>query len=222
MAYPTVESISSNNAALAASHTVTLPTGITSGDYLLMWFAADKAQTFTVTGWVEEFYDDMERFSLGSGAGALFSRDADGTEGSTVSVGLSNSQEAAWYCWRISGHDTTTTLEYANNASTSTNPDPPNLTPSWGSKDTLWLTCACIDNLAITAGPTSWTNFKAESNGDANIGTARLESTNTSENPGTFTSSSDDWITVTIGIQPSGGAAAGSLITQKHHNLIIR
>ncbi len=89
----------------------------------------------------------------------------------------------------------------------STNPDPPNLAPSWGGRtNTLWIVFACNDgNTAITAAPTNYTNFQndrwANTNG-VGIATGRRTTNGSSENPGVFTMATEQWGAVTVGFNP--------------------
>jgi hypothetical protein len=92
-------------------------------------------------------------------------------------------------------------------------PNPPNLTPSYGSKETLWLAVACAEsdsgtNLTTTGTPTSYTSNRVDW-ADAGGPTMILHSTyravhNSSENPSNFTTNKVvDWATVTISIEPT-------------------
>ena len=102
----------------------------------------------------------------------------------------------------------------------STNPNPPSLTPAWGSADTLWLAVAADDgNTAITAGPASYTNFQndrwANTNG-VGIASARRNNTTATEDPGTFTMTTEQWGAGTIAINP-GIAVPDLLNRQRSH-----
>lgn len=122
------------------------------------------------------------------------------------------SEGTAWHVWRIAagtwlGLLNSKALDYNVITGDSTNPNPPNLAPTWPTSDTLWLAvCGNDGNTAITAGPGgSWTNFQndrwANSNG-VGIASARLNSTVASVDPAAFTMTTEQWCAFTIGIRP--------------------
>jgi len=208
MAFPAVAtSASSNVAAGSASKTVTLPTGIASGDVLVLWFHTDGNTTISwPAGYTELFEADMATEG-GSGTGSLAHRTCDGTEGSSITVTTGGTQEAAWGVYRITG--ASGNVEHAFAEGSSATPDPPNLTPSWGAKDTLWIATACEDNADLTGtAPTNYANnVLHQFNTDAEIvmGTRALNAA--SENPGTFAAAADEWICATVAVEPAGGGA---------------
>ncbi len=93
----------------------------------------------TIDDWTLKTYGRQ-----GSSVGSwwVFCREADGTEGSTVTVNLATSGRCTYRCWRLSGADGDVG-GIAFSGSTAT-PDPPELTPSWGAAENLSLYRACV------------------------------------------------------------------------------
>lgn len=210
MAFPQVAtSNSGNTAAGSASCVVTLPSGVSSGDLLVVWVAFDQNGSATwPAGWTEHFDRNFSTAGFpGSGTGTLGTRVADGTEGSTITVTKSNTQEDAWGVYRITG--ASGNVEFAFAEGNDANVDPPNLIPSWGAKDTLWIAAACEDNADLTGtAPTNYANnVLHQFNTDAEIVMGTRELNATSENPGTFAAAADEWFALTIAVEPDAGGA---------------
>ena len=87
------------------SHAINLPSGITAGDLLLLWFTMDGTTGNTITtptGWTLE---EATNVASPGDLGYLFSRTADGSEGSTVTVTTSASQSSSAIALRIENWD---------------------------------------------------------------------------------------------------------------------
>jgi hypothetical protein len=196
------------------THNITLPSGIQSGDLLLMFLSVDGGtDNLTNTGWTRlltEFTTDSEcRYVLG--------RIATGSEGSTVSFTTTNSEHSAAVTYRITGarNDLTTNAiavsGSVNTGGNATTVNPPSLTPSWGSATNLWFATAMISDGAITSVvsyPTDYNlgqnaTFHSNSAGQGVLVAARIL-TASSEDPGAFT-----WTTArrasayTIAVRPA-------------------
>lgn len=226
-AYPVIEGTATYTTdSTIASHSVNLPTGIQSGNLLIMIFRAGSAVTVSSgpSGWT----------LLGSrnsnGVTYVWYKTADGTEGSTVTVTTGSSIHAAAISYRISGWGGTPEIAFAG----SNVNDPPSLSPSWGSAETLWI--AVMTNRrsdsSVSAAPTSYTGLITISQA-SNIGTdrSRVSSahrflTAASEDPGAFTTSGtiDNPHSATIAVKPyspvvitttgSGTFTVPALVTQ--------
>lgn len=214
MAFPQVQSSAhGNSAANVTTQNITLPTGISSGDLCVIIFSNDGAQTVSVTtpasGWSGP---------IGQGVGpsnnnrlSVLWRWCDGTESSTITVTITSTEGCAWTAYRISGADSTTDPEISATASgTSTAPNADNLTPSWGSEDTLWIVLYGWDgNVAHSTYPTNygsnqltdrWANVAG-----CGVASATRELAASSENPGAAAiGASDQWVAYTLAIRPQG------------------
>lgn len=203
MAFPVVQSTNtSNNSTSTTSHTVNLPSGIQSGDLLLMFIrysGADSAN-LTISGWTATGTGGMSIFPT-------FYRVADGTEGSTQAFSTSSSLRSAHITYRISGFDEDDFIASALGAAGSF--DPPNLTTGWGAVDTLWIPVIFGNsNGEIDTAPTDYTNLIWSTTGDTWVASSQRDLNAASEDPdaysgtGTFT----NYRTITFGIQGGAGA----------------
>jgi len=126
-------------------------------------------------------------------ASNIYWREADGTEGATVTFTGDNSH-SSHNSYRITGWDDGGAPEGATDTGDT---NAPSLTPSWGSKDTLWLAFVAIAaNTAcdFTAAPTDFTDLiksaEAEEGGiRIRSASARRELTAASLDAGAFTTS---------------------------------
>ncbi len=194
----------------ATAHQVAMPATVSAGDLLIVQFASSAAATVTVpSGWTS--------IANVNNASIVISRVvykiAAGTEGgTTVNFVTSFNNKATAIVHRIQAgtFDAATAPAIANMNGTSATPNPPSLSPSWGSADTLWLAAFnARDNFPISAYPYADGNTSQRSD-PSNTGTSNAQSAScwTQENassldPGTFTrSQSDSWIAHIIAIKP--------------------
>ncbi len=209
MAFPVVEgTATSDEASDVTAHVVTLPGSIVSGETLVVWIGGIKFTSVTFSppgGWTE--LDDT--YVSKTGAAVLY-RIADGTEGGTITVTSSSAVKSGSVALRISGAGDTPEIAVFGAASNSNSPDPPNLTPSWGSADTLWLASGVSSQGKHSATPANYTDIIKSPvwNSFGQTFVARRELAAASENPGAFTIdwSGDLWVAQTLAIEPGGGA----------------
>lgn len=200
------------------THTITMPSGITSGDLLIVFMAVDGSAGGVTppTGWTE--------ISLSGSNSSVdeffFWREADGTEGSTEDFTSGNSQKSGSIAFRISGAEDpdTTPPEVTTNSSSGNGSaaDPPSLSPSGGSDDYLWIALVGASHQASpTAAPTNYSNLQtANSGGGGGAMAASAERTLTasSEDPGAFGSTAlTSWDAYTVAIYPSAGGSAQTI-----------
>lgn len=179
--FPQVEAVSTGEEASGTSHVITLPSGITAGDLLLIVLAYDGTPTVSIasgSGWTILGQQNA------SGAGsAIVYKVAAG--GDTLSIGTSASEAVAWIAYRISG-------AAGVSGSSANNNDPPEHTPPGGAQNYLWIASQQEDGiLASSAPPTNYSDLHQESNNvgstaRVSISTAQRELNAASENPGAF------------------------------------
>ncbi|KKL06799.1 hypothetical protein LCGC14_2592420 [marine sediment metagenome] len=213
MTFPVVETTATSleDANNVTSHTVDLPSGIISGDLLLIFFVNDGGSSpGLLTGWTSSSHLQAD----GNAAGlTMYYRQADGGEGSTVTITSGASERSAHVSYRISGAEVVATRSpeitplAGRNTGTDANPDPAGVTPTGGAKDYLWIATEGHDrDQSVDAIPTDYTDQLTSVGGGANscgVGTARRELNASSEDPGTFTiSASDQWVGVTVVVHP--------------------
>lgn len=203
--------------ATGTAFSANLPSsGIVSGDLIILIidrqltqsqsYTQSSGPTFTLVttpgGWGT---------STSSGNIAVYKRVADGTENAT-STNWNSSFNSAGNCVAtctvlvFRGADTFTS-GYVSTIATgnSTNPNPPSLTPSGGTRAYLWVAYAVgATTSSISAYPSSYST--GQSSGGASGGTnasAIRSLTASTEDPGTFTFSvSGRWGAITIAVPP--------------------
>lgn len=207
---------SSNDVALS-SHNLNLPPNISSGDLLLLFVMVHNQTITDLSGW------DVLHSAIGSGTdrSRIYAKEATGSEGSTVTLSLSGTSRASCNAYRITGWSgdlTSSGIAISSLVAASTlTPNPPNLTPSWGSAENLWFAIDWYTDSNTTFTPPGAypTNYGlgqlfvkngAGSSGQLLATAARLL-TATSEDPGVFThtGAAKDSDAQTIAIRP--GAA---------------
>ena len=207
MRFATKESFASTEGVETASPVITLPSGIVSGDLLIVVLGVRANTVGKISGWT----------SFANSAATLtdqrsFWRKADGGEGATVTASLSTST-INWtaIAYRYSGaadpdiqppEGATAFLDVDD-----VNPDSPNLTPTGGGKDYVWISTFFhrINGLP-TVFPDNYVNTGSIQGPAANpnaTGYCDRELNAASENPSAFTAQSADWSATTIAIHPA-------------------
>lgn len=200
------------------SHMINLPTGISRGDLLLIFYTdkSSGSSTIQTNGWTL-LYEQSNATSVALRRSAYY-RIADGTEGSTAEFTTSANERSAHTAYRIlsgtyqgvpiSGKVAGSSID--NNA-----PNPPGHNPGWGIKNILWLAAAhtvADDNTPTPSVPGNYENLLTSFTGNngtshARVVTAQRELTAENEDPGSFTlGSAVAWFANTVAIQGSGYA----------------
>ncbi len=217
MTFPSVAATNTSieDAADVTSHTVDLPATISSGDLLILIFGHDGNVTVS---WPAGYTEIHDAAAAADAAGiAIAYRQADGMEGTDITVTTSAGQKSAHVTYRITGHvdPSTQAPEDSTGATgTSTIPDPDSLTPTSGSKDYLWIACGVANaEPTMSSIPTDYTDglhvAGAFEGGNCRVYSARRELNASSENPGTFTiGASSEWRAITLAIHPAVSANA--------------
>lgn len=222
MASPVVAATNGGNSGGAVqNHTINLPTGIASG-HLLVAIVTFDAVSGTITptwpaGWTQIYHHEMLGGSFDTIQAARY-RVADGSEGASITVTTTPFVASAHNTYRITGHDSGTSPPEIgtwvdDNTGVNLSPDPPNLAPTGGSRDYLWIAvCGYTRNRTTDAYPTNYTGGFYNLNTVANIAgvaSATRALTASSDNPTAFTlSANTGWIANTMAIYPTGGGGA--------------
>ena len=233
MAFPTIAATNTGEEVTnTTSHVLNLPASISNGDLLIMTVGYDGppgAETWPA-GWTEIWQLDGPS---SAGAGTCRFLRADGTEGATITVTITNSEASAHCCYRITGHHTTTDPEAGTASGTTANPDCPSFNPAgWGTEDTLWIASYCWDGGRTNdAFPTNhtlsqiWENSQVAEGSGAAMSGRNLNAA--SVDPGTGTiSSSDQWTAGTIAVRTAavgGGLSipvAMNSYRQRHQSVV--
>ncbi|MGH7535138.1 MAG: hypothetical protein ACREMG_06090, partial [Gemmatimonadales bacterium] len=230
--FPAVATTNTSTTTTAGtSHTLNLPTGISSGDTLIAMLSGFIGSGSTAvdiswpSGWTEFFEQDATSGTLHLAVAGAW-RKADGTEGASITVTTNVSVLAAHNSYRITGaaDPTVQPPEAAAIGYTTgtTSIDPPSLTPTGGAKDYLWLAVAGWRRSGVTSpnDPTNYTTAIDASSGGAGSGThlrsLRRQLNAASEDPGAFTLSgtSERRAGVTIAVHPA--ASVDIQVTVSH------
>jgi hypothetical protein len=165
----------------------------------------------TVSGW--DGFTELDRTAQGEVVGVAAYKKATGSEGTSVTFTVSATEAGVWRVYQFNAADIgdwDTDPPEASTAVTgnSTTPDPGSLTPTWGAKNTWWAAMAAKDGTGgASAFPSSYTNTDETSSGgtgQCNLSTGEREVNATSEDPGTFTIASDQWVALTVAVEPTG------------------
>ncbi len=200
-ATPVVQSRSSGASAAAntTSHVITMPSGITAGDLLLIVFSSDGQPDIQINtgGWIR--LGQARNSTVASGA--LFYKFAEGSDTATVTT--SASEQSSHVVLRISGAGIP--MATSSNGS-GTNSNPPSIDMGT-SRNHLWVATRSGDSTVVASvAPTSYTDLQTQAaagTGGASTNTAEYSTTSATEDPGTFTSASEQWASFTIGIPPA-------------------
>jgi hypothetical protein len=189
-----------------STRNIALPGSYSPDSLLLMFVTSDGNPTIALPGtWTQ-------LFQTANGAAVKFGawyRIADGSEGRSVAVTTTASESCSWTCYRITGYSGVPVAGVPVAPAASANPDPPSLSPAWGSKATLWFAaCGYDDGVdTVSSYSASYTNGRNDVSGDAagaGTGSARRENTTATENPGTFTLSAiEEWVANTVAVAPA-------------------
>lgn len=182
MAFP-VRSTYTNGRTNVTPTTVTMPSGIASGDILVLYSCGWPGLTLsTPSGWtVAGFSTQADSVKL-----TVFYKIADGTEPSSYSLTHGGGNYIGWTCVRYTG---ASSVSFAFTAVTH---DPPNLAPSWGSADTLWVAGLCFRGQPsqVTAIPTGFgdtIHSNTQLAGTNTVSVCHLSEAVSSKNPASFT-----------------------------------
>ena len=215
MTAPTITSYGAGgNSTNVTSHSITLPTSITVGKRIVVVFSVDGAPTVSIdTGVSGSNWSIVGQASQSSVVGAIISKIAEGSDVLTLTT--TAGEQATWISMQV---DSDGDIYAASATGNSADSNPPNLDPSVGSKDFLWIATrsgdASPDNLVATAAPLNYGDLQtqqAATTAGASTNTATRALTASSEDPGAFTSGSEQWVAWTVAIAPN--SATGLSIT---------
>lgn len=221
MAFPVVEEITATEFdSDTTTHAVNLPATVNAGDLLILLAGFEYQATNATTSGPGGSWVEIYNYRTNNSRTVAYGLVAAGTEdGGTASVNTSANVYGVAHVYRIrqgtwEGTSVAANVASATTSGSSSDPDPPNLAPSWGAADTLWIAWASgNNNTTVSSYPSSYTNgTSAMGNGALSYvlgATARRELNAASENPGTFNYASNpsSWNATTIAIQPAAAAA---------------
>lgn len=218
MAFPVVAARATGRTTTTntSSHAITLPSGITAGDLLVVVFACDGDPTISVdTGASGGGWNALTQGANGSTVSSnVFWKIAAG--GDALTLTTSAAEQSSHASFRITGGYSVSGTS-ANGSSTNSNP--PSHSGPDGAQDYLWIATRAGDSTVVaTAAPSSYTDLQtlaAAGTGGASVNTAERSLNASSTDPGTFTSGSEQWVAFTLAVSPIPppitGSASGTL-----------
>ena len=215
--YPTINTTANNTGVGITNLAVSMPSGYTSGDLLLVALSAynGTAQVgiTTPTGWTELY----QKVNTTYGTHGVWYKISNGSENASVSWTSNISSSYSCGALRID-KDTFLGVPIAGAATSGAGnlPDSPSLTSGFGAVDTLWLTeCMSKDVESGYAAPVNYT--ATAYNGGANYYTYiyKRSLVAASEDPGAFAVNTN-WIANTIAIQGCKSLTSGVISVGLH------
>jgi len=223
MTAPAVAGVNSGGETTATTtHTVTFDSSPSSGDLLVIRAVVDWDTASSVTGpsGFTELYNATH--SGGNVHTCVWYKQADGTEGASITYSTDANEESRYSVWRITGHENPSTqapeLQAADSPSNNANPDPPSITPTGGSKDYLILAGFGADtgNLTVSVWPYANNNISQSGSNTSNgvtLGDCNDAITAATINPGTFTINVNrPWTAHTVAVHPAGAGPSGRIM----------
>lgn len=208
MAFPQVEATSSYSTdSQDTTHVIGIPTGTVDGDVLVAIFAGTGTPSHSPPASWTTLLQPTSTFRT-----SVHWKIAS-SEGADFTITTSTGTRASARVFRISG--ATSVEADVGSGSDTAAPDPPSLTPSWGSQDTLWIAVVgalWVNNLSVTA-PTNYANVLSRNTQFIETGavvTAQRENSVATEDPAAFAiSASEPSLPLTIAVEPAGGGGGG-------------
>lgn len=191
----------SEEGAPTNTHDVIVPTTINSGDLLILivTLGGDR-QIDTITGWTI-----LDETSNGASQSlSIAYKIASGSETDFTYTSAGGGTLTTNRCFRIiNWHGTTPPEAGTGSTGDSANPNPPSLSPSWGNAKTLFFAVTALDTGTVSGYPTNYDdNQFTDTTIGVGIGVATRELKASSDNPGTFTFTSDTWVAQTLAVRP--------------------
>lgn len=207
-----------NETAGTTTHDMTAPSGISSGELMLLIITFENVSNADptasgVTGWTQVTGCTVTNpdASTGSATEVWYKFATGGETSTTYTSSASVKSVTRWL--RFTGAHAVTPPECATATNDFVNPNSPSLTPSWGAADTLWYSIFSKYNGcdATTGYPSSYSLYQFGPGActyDVQVAMAGRQLNATSDDPGDFTVDNTGLgVAVTLAIRPSAAAA---------------
>lgn len=209
MAFPTVVArTSSEQSTDASSFTVGLGAP-SAGELLVVFVAVDANSTTDINFYhIDEGVSGRQWFlaskvwSNNAVTGIVAIKLAEGSDALKIVFGDGAAQQASAIAFRISGHGSYAAV--ASSLGSSSNGDPPAASITGAAQDCLFIAALCTDGQTLaSAAPSGYANLTtkiATNTTGASVSVADITSNATSDNPGTFTNTPEQWAAFTVAI----------------------
>lgn len=201
MAFPAVAARTTTaDASSLAVHPINLG-GPNAGDLLIVFVSATSTGGAFI---IDRDVSGNAWFLIGEGAGsngriATYAKIAAGGGGDALTLRTPSTCRAASACYRITGHGSTVAGGSTSTA-VGTNGDPPAASFTGAAQDALWLTALNTSSSVASAAPAGYGTLTTASTTSSYISVAEKTANATTDNPGTFTNTSQDWTATTVAI----------------------
>ena len=175
--------------AASSAQTVSLPASLVSGNLLLMILGVTNTATVTTpSGWTQLVKSEW------TSTGAVYYKTSDGAEGASVEVTIGAAEDCGHVTYQIENWKGTPEAVAFATASE----DPPSLTPSWGSDENIYIPVVTMHALTTdaSAAPSGYSGLLTAIGNTTTRGVVWAASkiaTSTSENPGIFTGTANQY-----------------------------
>lgn len=203
MTFPVIASRTTTvDAGTEATHAIGLGSP-NAGDLLLVFFSANLSNPSSITvhealssaGWITIAHST----SGNSSRLAVFAKIAVGGGADTLTLLTNGVVRAAAVCYRITGHGSSVAVgSFASGSST--NGDPPAVSISGAAQDVLFIAALATNASVASAAPSSYGTLTTAAGTISMISTADRNLNGTTDNPGTFTNTNQNWTAVTVAI----------------------
>lgn len=230
MASPTVVARSTFVSATtnSTSWTPLSAVAVVPGELLLFVCSADGTPTLSVNaGSSSSGWQKLDQASDGTSAvtGAIFVLLPDDNTAATTTLAISSSasEQYSGILYRIRGADSVDVGTAVTGSSTNSNP-PSNTLPV-SARDILAIATRSGDSTTVaTVAPTNYSNLQSQAGGGTNgVSTNSAERALTStatEDPGTFTSATEQWVSYTVLLYQSDALATGQTIANNNNTTV--
>ncbi|MCC6311372.1 MAG: hypothetical protein IT345_10700 [Trueperaceae bacterium] len=218
MAAPVFDSVTKSSSSSGSTESVVTFATAAAGDLIIGLISADSGAGAMT--WPSPWVEIKGEAGTGFQFSAAYLIATGGETSVTVTHGAERSNNLAGRILAANWHGTTPPEISANANGSSDSPDPPSLTPSWGSAENLWVAIQAADQgsdpFPVTGWPTNYSGSQTENNDINSAGVIALATrllTATSEDPGAFTNTgSETWNAYTLAVRPAV-AAGGSTVS---------
>lgn len=207
--------------AAGTDHAVLMPADLAAGEGLLVFVGSKNTSGINSLGTLAGC-STLHNAAVGGAfhvvGGIFYLQEATGSEGASLAITTGITEELAAIAYRITGQHASTPPERVAvwASGTSTTPDAPSLTPSWGAAENIWW------QVAMGRDPRTWspndgdwtenTGGEADSNGEILVCAAhRIVSATSMDPPASLLSGTGDpWAATTVAWAPAAAAAAAA------------
>ena len=215
MAAPVIaSSTSDHDTSTSTSREVSYPSGLSSGDWVLLFASIDaNRNVLTPSGFTEVYYMQEPGALHATG---LYKRKADGTEGATFTLENDSSEYVTWGVLRITGASSTDCIDVLSSSFGELGKQPYARCPNaWAESDeSLILRMASIDGIAVNlANPSGHTSILIEKGSSSGVSislSSKTQATAGYTDSAYFTSSNpaEEYIGLTVVIRSTDTPAA--------------